>query len=136
MSLHLGNTEITKMYLGSTEIIRAYQGDLLLFDSRLVLVNTTGTLTVSAVAGGRRNQGAEITVTVRDVDGIRAVVSMVVTATDGRTNVFSLARVDTNTFRGVGEYNAGRWRSGSVTVVYTDATDSTDKSLTQSYSVS
>jgi len=135
MPIELGTTTIDKMYLGSTEIVRAYLGDTLVFDSRLTPVNTTGTLTVDAVAGGRRNQGATLTITVADTDGIRAIVSMQVTASDGRTNSFTLNRVDANTFRGNATYNADRWRNGSVTVVYTDATDNLDKTLTQAYAV-
>ncbi|MCY4670865.1 MAG: hypothetical protein OXC29_23125 [Rhodococcus sp.] len=135
MPLQLGAAAIDKMHLGGTEIVRAYLGEVLVFDSRLTPVNTTGTLTVDAAAGGRRNAGATITVTVADTDGIRAVVSMQVTASDGRTNTFSLSRVDADTFRGDATYNAARWRNGSVTAVYTDAADGLDKSLTQAYAV-
>ena len=98
-------------------------------------VDRPGTLTVSAVAGGRRNAGAVVTGRVTDPDGIRGITSTTLLARDGQTQTIAETRVDANTYGFSQVYNNSRWRTATLTVVYIDATDGESKTLTETYAV-
>ena len=87
-------------------------------------VDQPGTLTVNAVAGGRRNAGAVVTISVSDPDGITSITSANLVTRDGRgTRDFTatMARRDANTFANPAvTFNNARFRTGTVTVVYVD----------------
>ena len=98
-------------------------------------VDRPGTLRVTAVAGGRRNAGAVVSMSVSDPDGIRSITSMQLLAGDGNTQAIAIARVSATEFAGQQTYNNARWRSASLTVVYVEESTGTARTLTQRYTV-
>ena len=96
--------------------------------------DTAGVLTINAV---RASRGATIGYSIADADGIRAVTSVVMIAGDDtRSEVTSeIARSDANTFTGSSRRLNNKWRVGSMTITYTDATSGASHTLTQTWSI-
>lgn len=133
---------MSPVYLGTTEFVprigataaKVYLGTTLLHDPAPAPVDRPGTLTLDAT---RQSRGANIDYSVTDPDGIRAVTSVVMLAGDDtRSDVTSkIARTDANTFGGTSRRLNNKWRVGSITIVYADATSGASHTLTQSWSL-
>ena len=96
-------------------------------------VDRPGTLSVSVTLQGRNY---EFTFSVADPDGIRALTSATVTASDGTSAdaLADFARRDANTFAGTDSRRNARWASGTMSVTYVDATSGESRTLTQTWS--
>lgn len=97
-------------------------------------VDRPGTLSVSVTISGRdRNFVFSVT----DPDGIRALTSAVLTSSDNRTAdvLGDFSRSDANTFAGTDARRNARWNSGSLGVVYVDATSGQSHTLLERFSV-
>ena len=95
-------------------------------------VDRPGTLAVSVVLRGR---DYNFTFSVTDPDGIRSLTSATVTARDG-TNANALrdfSRSNANTFAGTDSRRNARWASGTMTVVYVDATSGQSHTLSMTW---
>ena len=91
------------------------------------------------MVGGRQNRGAVVTISVRDTDGISAIVSASIASSDGQGNrdfTSEMTRSNANEFaQAAMTFNNARWRNATVTITYTDTASGEDRTLIQAYSV-
>ena len=122
MPLKIGTELVGGMKIGTEMVSGLKIGTETAF--RSAPVDQPGTLTVNAVAGGRRNAGAVVTLFVFDPDGITSITSAVLNSSDGqgtRDFAATIARTDANTFtQPAMTFNNARWRTATVTITYVD----------------
>ena len=130
MGIYLAGTEYDEIHVGGNE----FSGLLLRGQDYAPETDSPGVLTVNA---SRQSRGANIAYSVTDADGIRAVTAVIMVASDGtRSDVTSeITRSDANTFAGTSRRMNNKWRAGSITVTYTDATSGASHTVTQDWSV-
>ena len=129
MAIYLAGVEYSEVHVGGVEF-----SGLQLRGQSYLESDTPGTLTVTA----RRVGGATtFALSITDPNGIRSITSATLIARDGQRAdaLGDFSRSDANTFAGTDRRANARWRRGSLTVVYVDATSGTSHTLTQTWSV-
>ena len=96
-----------------------------------VISDTPGTLAPNVSTSGRNIVFASV---LSDPDGIQSVGRASVQASDGQVAVIAFTRQDTNTFVHAASRRNVRWRSGTMTVTYTD-NKGNQTTLTENWSV-
>ena len=129
MGIYLAGWEYAKAYVGGREF-----SGIQLRGQRYLESDSPGTLTVTA---SRQGGATAFALSITDPNGIRSLTSAVLTARDNqRADIIGdFSRSNANTFSGTDRRANARWRRGSLTVVYVDATSGASHTLTQTWSV-
>lgn len=130
MGIYFGGAEYSKIYAGGAEA----SGILLRGADYAPATDQPGTLTATV---SRSGQNRNFVFRITDPDGIRSITSATLRASsDGTTaNVRGdFSRSDANTFAGTDTRRNARWNSGTLTVVYVDATSGESRTLTATFS--
>ena len=133
MSFAIGGTKATEVAIGGVKITKGAIGGVK-FSSTPATPDQPGTLTLTTE---RPRRGAVINYTIADPNGISAVTSVIMEASDGTVSDVTdqISRTDANTFGGRSNRGNNKWRAASISITYTDATSGASHTLRRSWSI-
>ena len=134
MTIEIAGQTYDGVFIGGIEYSNIFFGGAEIYAKAVAPVDTLGTLTLSASRSGRNRN---FTARLSDPDGVRSITSAVATASDSRTanQLSDFSRTNANQFDATFSKRQSRWNSGTLTVVYVDATTGASHTLTDTWSL-